>query len=235
MTNLIQPTWPAPTWIKAYTTVRDAWGNFNIPADELLETYKEKTLRTLLPLPENLIWLTQTHSSMAVEAKPENIRSKADASFTMHSQQVCIVLTADCLPILISNKQGTCVAAIHAGWRGLANGIIEDTLAKLQQLPEELLVWLGPAIGPEQFEVGEDVFAAFTAVCADDAVAFVPKQAGKWRANLYQLARMRLQRAGIQHIYGGQYCTYSQPDLFFSYRRDKGHQGRMASLIWIDA
>jgi YfiH family protein len=126
------------------------------------------------------------------------------------------------------------VAAIHAGWRGLSGGIIETTVQALAQKPEDLLVWLGPAIGPQKFEVGQDVYDAFTLQQPESAEGFTPYKEGKWLADLYELARIRLKRLGIAHIYGGDFCTYTQDDLFFSYRRDKGKTGRMASLIWID-
>lgn len=227
----IQPDWPAPAQVKAYTTVRKYWG------DQAFHTKNEETarsLKTLLQLPEDPVWITQTHSTIAVEAAPENRHSKADASFTHRPNRVCVVLTADCLPILICNKQGTHIAAIHAGWRGLAGGIIETTLQGLMQRADDLLVWLGPAIGPRKFEVENDVYDAFTHQHAETASAFTPHAESKWLANLYALASFRLNLQGVSQIYGGQFCTYSQEDLFFSYRRDKGQTGRMASMIWID-
>lgn len=229
--NFLTPNWPAPARIKAYTTLRSAWGNSaNVKSSD-----SEHTLQTLLQLPEKPFWINQTHSAIAIEAIEGNQHQTADASFTSAIHRVCIVLTADCLPILICNQQGTQVAAIHAGWRGLASGIIETTLQSLSDSGENLLAWLGPAIGPQKFEVGNDVLHAFTSKQPEALAAFNPVSQDKWLADLYQLATLRLKSFGITHIYGGSYCTYTQPDLFFSYRRDQGKTGRMASLIWIDS
>ncbi len=211
--KFIQPEWPAPSSIHAYTTtIHSNWQE--------------------LKLPEEPIWLTQIHSSIVVEAVAENREKNADGLFTNQSHRVCAVVTADCLPVLFCNRQGTHVAAIHAGWRGLANGIIETALQALNLPPEELLVWLGPAIGPQKFEVGKDVYDAFTLKHALSSIAFTPYRENKWLADLYALAKIRLALHGIHHVYGGNYCTYTQDDLFFSYRRDKGKTGRLVSLIW---
>jgi len=234
----IQADWPAPSHIKAYTTVRSSWGGRN-PHSLLGKpefTEENHRLTSLLPLPDEPVWIKQTHSAIVLEAKPENREQNGDASFTSKPNQVCVVLTADCLPVLITNKQGTHVAAAHAGWRGLASGIIENTIQALQQSHDDLLIWLGPAIGPQKFEVGQDVYDAFTHLHAESESAFTSCSEGKWLANLYELARIRLGLIGVAHhqIYGGNYCTFSQEELFFSYRRDKGKTGRMASLIWIE-
>jgi YfiH family protein len=228
----VKPHWPAPSHIKACTTLRDVW----CPEESGdHDTHYPKTLlKSLLALPSDPIWIKQTHSTIAIEAIPENKDKNADASFTHQAHHICAVLTADCLPLLICNKSGTKVAAIHAGWRGLANGIIETTLAAIKEPADDLLVWLGPAIGPQKFEVGKDVFDAFMNHDTNAMTAFTPHIEGKWFANLYNLAKMRLQAKGVSAIYGGDFCTYSQDDLFFSYRRDKGKTGRMVSLIWID-
>jgi YfiH family protein len=220
--NFIKPDWPAPANIKAYTTVRSSWnGPKNDPA-----------LISLLQLPEEPIWVRQTHSHIALNALPENKHLEADATYTDQTNRVCAVLTADCLPVLVCNKQGTHVAAIHAGWRGLASGVIETTLQHLNLPANDILIWLGPAIGPKKFEVGQDVFDAFTLQHPDTASAFTPHTPGKWLANLYELAKIRLASQGISQIYGGNFCTFTQDELFFSYRRDKGLVGRMASVIW---
>ena len=234
----ITPNWPAPACIKAYTTARSGWGgrrphHDTHPGFYTSDTEESGTLKSLLHLPEEPIWLTQTHSTITIPATPENREKNADASFTNETNRICAVLTADCLPLLICNKQGTHIAAIHAGWRGLANGIIETTLTSLQQPAHDLLVWLGPAIGPQKFEVGKDVYDAFTQKHAESDSAFAPLSGDKWLADLYALAKIRLKLQGISHIYGGEFCTFTQDDLFFSYRRDKGKTGRMASLIWI--
>jgi polyphenol oxidase len=241
--NYIRPEWPAPTNIKAYTTLRNGWGGRKSHHDINQGNYsgsnaqyvdESKCLQSLLKLPGEPIWLTQKHSTIVIEATPENKEKLADASFTQKVNRVCVVLTADCLPILLCNKEGSQVAAIHAGWRGLAAGIIENTLQNFQSKPEDLLVWLGPAIGPEKFEVGKDVYDAVTQKNAESATAFSPYKEEKWLADLYSLARIRLKFCHILQIYGGNFCTFTQEDLFFSYRRDEGKTGRMASLIWIE-
>ena len=156
---------------------------------------------------------------------------RADAAFTSVKNKVCVVMTADCLPMLICNQQGTQVAAAHAGWRGLHAGVIEATLEKFSDSPQKLLVWLGPAIGPDAFEVGEEVRNAFLQDMPDANMAFRTNRPGHWLADIYMLARLRLQRYGVESIYGGNFCTYSDRERFYSYRRD-GKTGRMASLIW---
>ena len=156
----------------------------------------------------------------------------ADAAFTTEPGVVATVMTADCLPLLICNRAGTEVAAVHAGWRGLAAGVIEQTLACFQSPAAELLVWLGPAIGPTAFEVGSEVRAIFMAQNPLVSDAFVALSAEKYLADLYQLARLRLQQSGVTAIYGAEYCTYSDQQRFFSYRRD-GQTGRMASSVWL--
>lgn len=237
--KFIEPNWNAPASIKAYTTVRNSWGE-RLPYHDTHQGYYSSNseenllLKNLFHVPETPIWIKQTHSTIALAATPENREQIADATYTNEANRVCIVLTADCLPVLICNQQGTQVAAIHAGWRGLAGGIIERTLEKLNQPGEELLVWLGPAIGPNKFEVGKDVYDAFVNQHSEASAAFIPHQEGKWLANLYELAKLRLKQQGISQIYGGDHCTYTEDDLFFSYRRDNGKTGRMASLIWID-
>ncbi len=223
----IQPDWPAPREIKAYTTLRSGWGGRRSHHEE------SQSLEKLLQLPDEPIWLKQVHGSLPIEALPENREKSADASFTEQKNRVCVVLTADCLPILLCHQKATHVAAIHAGWRGLSGGIIEATVNSLAQPPQDLLAWLGPAIGPQKFEVGKEVFDAFVSLHSESASAFVPYKEDKWLANLYELARIRLRLLGISQIFGGDYCTYTQDDLFFSYRRDQKKPGRMASLIWI--
>jgi YfiH family protein len=142
------------------------------------------------------------------------------------------VLTADCLPLLLCDEEGTVVAAAHAGWRGLCSGVIEQTLRAMDRPPEKLLAYLGPAIGPAAYEVGAEVREAFIAIDAESDAAFAPGKPGKFYADLYALARQRLARSGVVRVYGGGYCTYTERERFFSYRRD-GATGRMASLIWI--
>ncbi|GHB61982.1 laccase domain protein [Psychrosphaera saromensis] len=194
-------------------------------------------------------WLEQTHSVKVLELPQQyfyecatNKAPEADASFTSKTQTTCVVMTADCLPLLIVNNDATEVAAIHAGWKGLANGIIEQTMNAMSSSNETLHVWLGPAIGPNAFEVGEDVRQEFMLQSNRYSTCFSPKQGQltetkpaegrKYLADIYSLAKVQLNALGVRYISGGEYCTYSQSDLFFSYRKE-GQTGRMASLIWI--
>lgn len=226
--NYIQADWPAPSHIKAYTTTRNGWhSRVEQPAPA------NQPLNVLLPIPTEPIWVTQTHSAIAIEATLENKGQVADATFTTQANQVCAVETADCLPILLCSKQGRHVAAIHAGWRGLAGGIIEATLTSLDHPAHDVLAWLGPAISQPKYEVGIDVYDAFTKQHPESASAFLPHAEGKWLADLYALARIRLKRQGVTQVYGGQFCTYTQDELFFSARRDKTTKRKMASIIWI--
>lgn len=238
----ITPDWPAPEHIKAYTTIRNSWGG-RMPYHDLNKgnytsgdqnyVAESSQLVQLLNLPNEPIWITQTHSTIVIPALPENKEQSADATFTDRPNQVCVVMTADCLPVLMCTRKGSTVAAIHAGWRGLAGGILEATLSAMREPTNEILVWLGPAIGPKKFEVGQDVYNAFVHAHPETRQAFLPTGPNKWLANLYQLAKIRLNSQGVTNIYGGQFCTYTQSELFFSYRRDQGRTGRMASLIWI--
>jgi len=194
-------------------------------------------------------WLEQTHSVKVLELPQKyfhecatNKVPEADASFTQQPQVTCVVMTADCLPLLIVNRDATEVAAIHAGWKGLALGIIEKTISAMKSSNEQLHVWLGPAIGPNAFEVGEDVRQEFIQQSDSYSPCFSAKQSEstktklieerKYLADIYSLAKVQLNALGVTYISGGEYCTYSQSDLFFSYRRE-GQTGRMASLIWI--
>jgi hypothetical protein len=174
------------------------------------------------------------HSARVVELGRE-ANPEADAAFTRQAGQVCAVLTADCLPVLFCDRAGSVVAAAHAGWRGLAGGVLEATVAAMRVPPGEILAWMGAAIGPQAFEVGSEVREIFVGQHAEADKAFLRHPAsarGKWLADIYQLARIRLERAGVQALYGGGRCTFTEADCFYSYRRD-GVTGRMASLIWL--
>lgn len=191
-------------------------------------------LRAHLDLPAEPRWLRQVHGCGVADAARDPRDSRADAVIATGPGEVCAVLTADCLPLLLCDAAGTRVAAVHAGWRGLAKGIIEAAITRLAVPPREVLCWLGPAIGPQAFEVGAEVRAPFLARGSEDTKAtFVPVPGGKWLANLYALARERLRACGSDRVWGGGLCTYSDPERFFSYRRNQV-TGRMASLIWID-
>jgi len=239
---MITPNWPAPNTIKALSTTR--YGGFSSPpynelnlgdhvGDDLASVIKNRqSLTQQASLPESPRWLKQVHGTTVSHASHWKNGDEADAIFSDQINQVCPVMTADCLPILLCNKQGDQVAAIHAGWRGLANGIIEKTLEKFNCHSQHIMAWLGPAIGPTQFEVGTDVYDTFTFQSVEASLAFKQTDAEHYLANIYLLARQRLQLFGIQNIYGGEHCTVSDSTRFFSYRRD-GITGRMASMIWI--
>jgi YfiH family protein len=188
-------------------------------------------LREQLELPTEPFWLNQTHSTNVLHLSSKNtcFQGDFDASFTRDAYKVSVVLTADCLPLLITNSSGSEVASIHGGWRGLLNGVIENTLDNLDSTTEELHVWMGPAIGPNAFEVGVEVRDQFVENSIGFTHCFTPK-GEKYLCDIYQVATVILKKAGVKFISGGQYCTYSDKQ-FFSYRRD-GKTGRIASLIW---
>lgn len=242
----ISADWPAPPHVHAGTTTRRG-GVSRAPYDSLnLATHvgdeetavreNRRILRETLALPAEPLWLSQVHGT-DVAAVNGTVKSEceADASLSREVGQVCVVMTADCLPLLFCDRAGTVVAAAHAGWRGLLDGVIEATIRQMQIPADELLVWLGPAIGPDAFEVGAELRQGFIEKDAEAAAAFRPScNSGKWMADLYQLARLRLARCGIEAVYGGGLCSFQDREHFFSYRRD-GATGRMASLIWMDS
>ena len=194
-----------------------------------------RTLRQSLPAEP--AWLRQIHGTAVVDStscatvSDTGVVPTADACTSDVAQQVCVVLTADCLPVLLCNRAGNRVAAAHAGWRGLAAGVLESTVQAMDVAPADLLAWLGPAIGPAVYEVGQDVWDGFGSDAAESS-AFRPKQ-DRWLLDLYKMARYRLQQVDVTEVYGGDHCTLSEPDRFFSYRRDRT-TGRMASVIWFD-
>ena len=239
----IEPDWPVPPGVRALATTRrgglsqGSYAGFNLGdrvGDHPAHVAGNRAyLRQRLKLPAEPHWLHQVHGCAVAEAGEERCDSQADAVIATRPGVVCAVLTADCLPLLLADRAGGRVAAVHAGWRGLAGGVIEAALARLERPPEALLGWLGPAIGPSAFEVGEEVRDRFLAENGTVAArAFEPAGPGTWRADLYRLARQRLARAGVTKVYGGDLCTFSDRRRFFSYRRD-GITGRMASLIWL--
>ena len=240
MKNFILPDWPAPDNINACTTTRSggtslhAYGSFNLAShvgDDIRHVLKNRSLlKQTLDLPAEPVWLEQVHGTHVVDAAAASVY-KADAAFADVAEKVCVVMTADCLPVLMCNRQGTKVAAAHAGWRGLQAGVIESTIDALQENPADLMLWLGPAIGPQAFEVGDEVRQAFINEIPATKLAFIESRKGHWLADIYQLARIRLQNKGVHEIYGGGLCTYEDASRFYSYRRD-GDTGRMASLIW---
>lgn len=242
--EIIRPDWPAPQNIHAFSTTRKAGVSQGVFSGLNLALHVEdnpqhvelnrQQLKRQLDLPAEPRWLNQVHGIQAVNVViPDEPTPEADASFAVIKNNVCVVMTADCLPVLICNRKANKVAAAHAGWRGLVDGVIEKTIESLNEKPEDLLVWLGPAIGPDAFEVGEDVYHAFVADLPQAKAAFKANRPGHYLADIYQLARMRLNRMGVDAIYGGGYCTYTDADHFYSYRRD-GKTGRQASLIWFE-
>ncbi len=240
--EILTPNWPAPKNVRAHITTRGGgislppYASFNLAAhvgDELIRVaYNRTVLQQQLRLPSTPVWINQVHGTVAVNAATvQHVVPEADAAFTSQTNVICSVLTADCLPILLCDQQGSFVAAIHAGWRGLANGIIEATRDQMQC--HDLMAWLGPAISQAHFEVGDDVRALFLSRDKTAATAFEPTGKATWLCDLYAIARQRLRHCGIEAIYGGEYCTYKEQTRFFSYRREN-QTGRFASLIWID-
>jgi YfiH family protein len=226
--------------VRACTTTRAGgvsegpWASLNlgdhVDDDPAAVAANRARLAGELALPREPQWLRQVHGTRV--RAPDAEADCADACFEDRPGRVCAVLTADCLPVLLCNAAGTRVAAAHAGWRGLVAGVLEQTAARFDDPPAQILAWLGPAIGPQAFEVGDEVRAAFVGADTAAAAHFVAKRPGHWLADLYGLARLRLARAGITQVSGGGFCTYREPERFYSYRRD-GITGRMASLIWI--
>jgi len=238
----IAPDWPAPARVRAVCTTRRGgtslapYDSMN-PADHVGDSAvavaeNRAVLARELKLPAAPVWLQQVHGVAVVDASRVRGIPQADASWTGQDGVVCVVMTADCLPLLLRDRAGRCVAAAHAGWRGLAAGVIEQTVAALPARPGELLAWLGPAIGPAAYVVGAEVRDCFLAHDAQAADAFTAAASGGWHADLYRLARQRLARLGVHDVSGGGLCSYTERDRFYSYRRD-GATGRMASLIWL--
>ena len=242
MMSLIYPDWPAPKQVSALSTTRH--GGFSLaPYDGLnlgshvgdnihhVRKNRDATV-ALAQLPESPRWLNQVHETTVLSASNWKENAAADAIYSNTQNQVCTIMTADCLPILLCNTQGTQVAAIHAGWRSLAAGIIEKTLTAFNCPPHEIMAWLGPAIGPQHFEVGHDVYQEFDQHSDDAKKAFTQTDSTHYLADIVLLAKQRLNARGTHAIFGGDLCTVSDPNNFYSYRRD-GITGRMASMIWI--
>ncbi|MEX0334350.1 peptidoglycan editing factor PgeF [Vibrio tubiashii] len=240
--DLIVPNWPAAKQIKAFASTRcdgfstGVYQGLNLGThvgDELTKVEQNRQwLTEQANMPSAPVWLIQTHSTVVEEVNaPTNQVLNADGVFTSTTNVVCSAMTADCLPVLLTNVQGTQVAAVHAGWRGLASGIVENAVEKFDG---EVMAWIGPAIGAQVFEVGKDVVDAFVSVEAKAMAAFTPrKQEGKWLADMNQLVTQRLQRAGVNQVYYSELCTFEDAERFYSYRRD-GVTGRQATFIWIE-
>lgn len=209
--------------------------NLGMHVGDAIDNVRRNRAQIRKHLPAEPAWLTQVHGTTVVDAAKVSEAPEADASFTTQRGVVCVIMTADCLPVLLSDTAGRVVGAAHAGWRGLANGVLENTVAHMREAGgENLVAWLGPAIGPSQFEVGEDVRQAFTSNDPSAAKSFtaIAGRPGKYLANIYQLATNILLRAGVTRISGGNFCTVTEHQRFYSFRRD-GITGRMAALIWL--
>ncbi len=241
--EFIYPEWEAPANVRALTTTRiggysklpfDSF-NFSLKSGDDVEVVKRN--RALLVesagLPSEPVWLHQVHGNQVVDAVTSEPYTEADGGFAQRAGVVCVVLTADCCPVFLCDRRGSRVAVLHAGWRGLARGVIEEGVRQMGVPGSELMAWLGPAIGPTAFEVGDDVYGAFHERGADVATAFVKKPDGKWLADIYLLATQRLKTVGVENVSGNSFCTVGDRDKFFSYRRD-GKCGHMASVIWLD-
>lgn len=230
---MIIPNWPAAHHIHAFTTTRRE-GNLAIHVGDdpaIVQNNREHLIQTAA-LPSLPYWLNQTHSDRVVIAQSVSGVPDADGSYTHEKNIVCAVLTADCLPILICDKNGQEIAALHAGWRGLLGHIIARGVACFSAAPKDLLVWLGPAIGPQAFEVGPEVYQAFTEQKSDFKKAFMPSiKPEHYMLDIYALAKQYLSDCGVQAVYGGEYCTYTDANDFYSYRREQ-QTGRMATMIW---
>lgn len=252
---LMPADWPASPQVHAFTTLRYGAGQSGAPFDSFnlgnmrasdgdaasTVAANRAELVGLAGLPSTPHWLRQVHGTGVMRAQhplgvgwtPEQPEPEADAAVTDIPRVVLAILTADCLPVLFTAADGSEIGAAHAGWRGLADGVLERTVAAMQTPAGRLLAWLGPAAGPQAYEIGSDVFEAFVGTDPGAVDAFAPTRPGHWRVDLYALARRRLAVAGVIHVYGGDMCTISAPDRFFSHRRDR-RSGRMASVIWTD-
>lgn len=240
--DLIIPNWPAPANVRAVVSTRNGGVsrgiftslNLGNHVGDAPENVAENRRRFGAHLPQEPHWLRQVHGTHVARLDDlVDTDQAADAACTSRPKMPCAVMTADCLPVLFCDKNGTTVAAAHAGWRGLAAGVLQTTLAAMRVAPTEIIAYLGPAIGPDAFEVGPEVLHAFVASNAASGKAFHDIGDGKYLADLYQLARLFLADAGVMDVYGGGFCTVIERDRFFSYRRD-GSSGRMASAVWIE-
>lgn len=248
--NPIIPEWPSPDGVKAFSTLRDGGFslfpyhggasdtgglNFGLHVGDDPEKVRKNRMLLKKMLPSEPVWLNQVHGMTVVNAAKCSGVPDADASYAFSENVVCVVMTADCLPVLLCTSDGTAVASVHAGWRGLAAGVLEKTVGAIRERTgSEIMAWLGPAIGPGAFEVGEDVREAFVRKDGRMSEAFCRKGTGngKYLADIYELARQILSKMGVVRVYGGSYCTVSDRARFYSYRRD-GVTGRMATGIWI--
>lgn len=240
ISHWLQADWPAPPGVRTCLTTRTGgvstgvWQGLNLGdhvGDDIAHVARNRALLAA-ELGCTAAWVQQVHGTAVVPATAQQVLT-ADALWTDTPGLACCIMTADCLPVLFCHRDGTRVAAAHAGWRGLLAGVLEQTLLALDCPSDEVMAWFGPAIGPQAFEVGEEVRSAFADQHPEAEQAFVQNRPGHYLADLFSLARQRLERCGVGYIGGGGLCTYSDPERFYSYRRD-GQTGRMASLIWLD-
>ncbi len=239
--EFLQPDWPAPAKVRAFMTTRGGgvsagpYAGFNLAShvgdDEAAVAENRRRLRLTLRLPSEPAWLDQVHGTR-VAVVPGRVSGSADAIVSFEQGAVCAVLVADCLPVFLASSDGDRVGLAHAGWRGLAAGVIEAAVEALDCDPARLVAWLGPSIGPRVFEVGDEVRDAFVAEDHASTAAFAPGRDRRFFADLPALARRRLARSGVRSVHGGGLCTFSDPARFYSYRRD-GATGRMAALVWL--
>jgi hypothetical protein len=237
----IVPDWPAPKRVRALVTTRTGgssrgpYASFNLGAhvndDPAAVERNRERLRASLPA--DPVWLQQVHGTEVVDAATVPPLARADAAVARTRHVVCAVLTADCVPVLLADGGGDAVAIAHAGWRGLAAGVVEAAVARMDVPAASVIAWLGPAIGPRAYEVGREVREAFVRRDAAAVAAFAPGRDDRFLADLFMLARQRLAAAGIAAVYGGGHCTYTEAERFYSYRREPT-TGRFASLVWID-
>lgn len=242
---LFIPDWPAPVTVKYCSTTRrggvslSPYHSFNLATHVGDDPHHvEKNRQRLLleaDLPQMPIWLNQVHGNtvLHLQGKAFDHEVKADAVYTRLSGQVCAVMTADCLPVLLTSQAGDEVAAVHAGWRSLSLGILEKTVAQFDASPCAVMAWLGPAIGPKHFAVGEEIRQIFVRKNKKSGLAFTALGDDHYLADIYYLACLSLQASGVAAIYGGGECTVGNAKKFFSYRASQGVTGRMASLIWL--
>jgi polyphenol oxidase len=220
--DIVVPDWPAPPNVRGLVTTRALGDMKSAQGRARLQQY----------LPGGPTWLRQVHGIQVVDAASALAGTHADASHTNKKNTVCVVMAADCMPVLLADERGEAVGVAHAGWRGLCAGVIEATVAAMNLPAGRILAWLGPAIGPGVYEIGAEVRDAYLARDRGSQSAFTPTRAGHWRLDLYAVARQRLAAHGVTRVSGGNFCTASEPARFFSYRRDQANE-RMAAAVWL--
>jgi len=239
----LTPDWPVPASVRVCATLRGggasdgAYASLNLASHvgdrEACVAENRRRLGAALALPSEPLWLNQVHGVAVARLADRGASALADAAVAFEPGQVCAVLTADCLPVVLADRGGTRVAVAHAGWRGLAAGVLQSAIAALGVPASQLAAWLGPAISQPAFEVGAEVRAAFLASSPKYDAGFTENPRGRYQADLYALARLALEQAGVSSVHGGGWCTFGDPERFFSHRRDGGRTGRIATLAWL--